>query len=105
MWLGGRTENYRSLGFQEAEWNWVDGSPFSYSNFPSSGMSRQSGNVLTFVNSIGYDGYDSCHAQGCWKMHDKSQNSSISLTAVCQGISKYTSCIIFFLMAFPRYSM
>ena len=80
MWLGGKTEGYRSLRFQEANWNWVDGSPFNYSNFPHSGMSRQSGNVLTFVNSI-----DSCPAQGCWKMQDKSQSSS--LQAVCQGMS------------------
>ena len=101
MWLGGRTENYRSMGFQEAEWNWVDGSPSSYSNFPHSGMSRQSGNVLTFVNSIGYHGYDSCNAQGCWKMQDKSQSSS--LTAVCQGISKYPMYFHnFFLDGIPK---
>ena len=78
MWLGGRTGRTEDR-FQGAEWNWVDGSPSSYSNFP------QSGSVLTFVNSI-----DSCPAQGCWKMHEKSQSSS--LKAVCQGISHNFFC-------------
>ena len=87
MWLGGRTEDYRHLAFQEANWNWVDGSPFSYSNFPPHDKFRQSGNVLTLENH----GYDSCHNQGCWKMHDKSQSSS--LTAVCQGITNIKTVV------------
>ena len=87
MWLGGRTGRTEDR-FQGAEWNWVDGSPSSYSNFP------QSGSVLTFVNSI-----DSCPAQGCWKMQDKSQSSS--LKAVCQGISNNMLVSHSFTIFFP----
>ena len=87
MWLGGRTEDYRHLAFQEANLNWVDGSPFNYSNFPPHDKFRQSGNVLTFVNSFDYHGDDSCNAQGCWIMHNKWM---MTLNAVCQGITNIT---------------